>query len=802
MTGTLVAKKIDMLPLHTGTRRTGYADITSKALQIEYSQPKSYNSISDNKIEQENKFDSSHENLKTVLGNYTQNAKNNDLSKIVVNELKKGSEIIGDISAAPVSNITFTPENDTLTAMAFIAGNLLNKLWDMEKDASASSTETDGLKHEKISDLLELFKEPLNLRQETFLKNALEQLSSAIDKHKDVKNISICETINEAEKLLKANVTSDEGTTTKVPCRKKATDEDNKQKKNIEGPENKQKKTKTETEIIQKEATMKAIAKINNVVDLIKKFEYIQGKLSQLQLGTKLVFNRTGTELTGDEEDSFNMFGSLLEKITKLLLPKRNNRKIANVMKNQIYLKTNDNLKKKFEKLYNVDLSNMTVSAKDQLILDYLTHVDRNPDCLLKNTNHEVKVLPSVEGNILLNLSEFFKLKSFSDLIKLIEPDKAKAQETPNVTQIPTVATTVKEIEDKDTLTGSRSVDYNKFNSTKEKLKEHLKTIMEDLIEIQSAKGVSFKGNIKVSDALPCIYNLLKSDKQEVAKSEENIDPVKKITSIFQGLKKELKNSVSRRTGNTLTVRPKSAIVWERLVNNLASKTLVNSRRSLKSKTPKSYDALREMMEGIENGSTTYKHQALLVQTPATAKLILLKLLEQDAKAAIKIINEIKISFDNIAKLPTEQYTEIEEFVGNMETSIKLSEKVNEKLKSDQKIIDSEINKILKTKLKKNPNFETSELSPRGVSDQTKISRIQIVNQLIRNRVESFIKMKEVNGSDVKKDVTYNIAQRIKFYLDIGNYKLANELFRFFVMQRQNGSTKDKFIGKSIGLIN
>ncbi|KAJ8710476.1 hypothetical protein PYW08_008991 [Mythimna loreyi] len=789
LTGTLVAKKIDVIPPLIGSRRSGFADISSKALQIEYSQPKTFSQITDNKIEtteQENKFDSSHENLKTVLGNYTQNTKNKDLSKIVVNELKKGSETIGDVHAPPVSNITFTPENDTLTAMAFIAGNLLNKLWNMEKDADASSTETDGLKHEKIADLLELFKEPLNLRQEIFLKNALEQLSSAIDKHKDAKNVSICETINEAEKLYNADSANDTETTTRLPCRKKAT-------KDVIEP----KKVKVEMESNQREATIQAIAKINNVVELIKKFEHIQGKLSELHDGPKLVFNHTDVELTEDEKNSFNMFGNVLEKITKLILPKRNSKKITNVIKTQNFLKGDDNLKKKFEKLYNVDLTNMTVSAKDKLILDYLTHIDGNPDCLLKNKNYQIEAVPSVEGNILLNLSEFFKLKSFSDLIKLIEPEKTNTRESPNEKEKPTVETSMKEMGEKETTPSFKGVDSYKFNSTKEKLKAHLKTIMEDLIEIQSAKGVSFKGNFKVSDALPCIYNLLKSDTEIIVKKEENIDPVKKIASIFQGLKKELKASASRRnTGNLLTERPKSAVVWERLVTNLANKAPINRRRSLKSKIPKSYEDIKKMMDRIENGSSTYKHRALLDKTPATGKLILLKALEQEAKSVMNVIDEMKLSFESLANLPRDKFTELDEFVTNMQSSIRVSEKVNDKVKSDQTKIVTEMitsNKIFQEK--KNSNFRAS--NPRVESDEMKINRIQIVNQLIRNRIEKFIKLKEASGSDVKNDMIYNIAKRILFYLDIGNYKLANELFRFFVMQKQNEPTKDKYFVSS-----
>lgn len=795
-----------MRPLLTGSRRSGFTDTTSNALQIEYNQPKAYNPITDNKIEQEIKFDSSHENLKKVLGNYTQNTKNNDLSNIVVNELKKGNETIGDTGASPVSNITFTSVNDTLTAMAFIAGNLLNKLWNMEKDAAGSSTETDVLKHEKLADLLELFKEPLNIRQETFLKNALEQLSNAIDKNKDVKNISICETVNESETLMNnANNTSDEEIQTKVPCGKNDKGVKDKLQNNKEDLNIKQKKSKVEIEITQKEATIQAIDKIYNVLDLINKFEAIQGNLSKLQHGPKLVFNQTlsnnkqhdvYSELTSDEKNSFNVFGSLLEKITKLILPKRNNKKISNGIKSQNVLKDNHYLKKKLKEIYNVDITNMTVSDKDKMILDYLTHINKSPGCLIKNKNYEVEAMPSVEGNILLNLSEFFKLKSFGDLIKLLEPEKSNVRESPNKIENETVERTTKQIEASNMSSSIKGVDYYKFNSTKEKLKAHLRTIMEDIMEIQSAGGVSFKGNIKVADALPCIYNLLKADRTEIVKKEENIDPVKKIANIFQGLKREMKVAMSRRnTGDIMSERPKSAVVWERLVKNLNEKSHSKSRRSSNTKVPKSYNEIREMMERIENGSSAYKNKALVMNVAPAGKLILLKALEQDVLATVNVIGEIKLSFDKLTKLPTEEFSELEEFVGNMDIGLKLSEKVIEKVKPDtSKLFVPEMNsgdQTLKTTLKHPPIWRASD--PREETDELKISRIQIMNQLIRNRMVMFLKLKEDSETDVKHDMTYNIAQRILYYLDTGNYKLANELFRIFVIQEQN----DKYVGKS-----
>ncbi|XP_022818656.1 uncharacterized protein LOC111351118 [Spodoptera litura] len=788
VTGTVLAKKVDMVAPHT-RRSDSFLGNGSKALQIEYSQPHTYHPITNNKIEaeQENKFDLSHENLKTFLGNYSQETKNKVVSKIVVNELKKGSEIIGDATATVISNITFTPENDTLTAMAFIAGNLLNKLWNMEKDASASSMETDKLKQEKIADLIDLFKEPLNLRQETFLKNALEQLSSAIDKQKDVKNISICETFQNVDNT---GDTVDDEKPKKVLVSMPCTHKD---KKNKEVGE---KNTK---------ATVKAITKIHNVLDLIRKFERVQGNLSELKHGPNLDFTRNGTRkddkkytqttLTNDESYSLNIFGNILEKITKLILPKRNNKKIKSLITSQNILSGNDHLKKKFKKMYNIDLTNMTVTAKDKIILDYLTHVERNPDCFLNNNNNdELENIPTLEGNIFLKLTEFFKLKTFNDLLKLLEPERTTHVRA-NGTDRAVVETTTLFGRNK-LLTNLKSGDPNKFNSTKEKLKAHFKTIIEDLIELQGTKGFNLKGHIKIADALPCIYNILKPYREENVNKKEKVieDPIKKVASIFNELKKEMKLAKTRRTfDNTLTERPKSAIVWERLVKNLNNKTNSNTRRTLNAKTPKSYEQIKKTMEHIESGSSTYKQYALLVKVPPSAKLVLLKALEQDVQATIEGFNDILLSLPDLIKLPKEKFIDLEEFIDNTIKGLKLSEEINEKIKSEDKNeetkffsndITSQILNTIKNKLKEKQMLK-SENARNEESDQLRVSRAQIIAQLIRNRVNQYMNDRE-HQKGATEDINYAIARRIIYYLDVGDYKLANDMFKMLFYQNDN----------------
>ncbi|CAH0597073.1 unnamed protein product [Chrysodeixis includens] len=795
MTGTLPAKKMDMIPKVGNTRRSGNAENTSEALHIEYNQPKAYNPITDNKIdatEHETKFDASHEVLKAVLGNHSQVLKDKDLSKIVVNELKNGSEIIGDSHAPVTSNITFTPENDTLTAMAFIAGNLLNKLWNMEKDESGSSAETEDRKHQKLTDLLDLFKEPLNLRQETFLKNALQQLSSAMDKNKDFSNTSVCESIEKAKKTMFNLSNSGEGKSRLFP----------------ETPCSKGKDNKTHD---QSHAAVKAIFKINNVLDLIKKFENIQGHISELKHGPILNFNKTESnkqrdvDLSEDESNSINMFGKILEKVTKLLMPKRNNKKIVKNIKSKNYFAGNDyNVKAKFKKLYNIDLANMTVTAKDKLVLDYLTHIDSSPDCLANIKNRGSKT-PSVEGNLLLNLSEFFKMKSFTDLLKLIEP------ETKKDSRAAVVETTTKQYEETTTVlhgpiyaikkNPKAEGDPIKFNFTKEKLKAHLKTIIEDLIDLQNAKGINVKGNIRIADALPCIYNIINAGREQptFSKPSANVDAGKKITEILTTLRKELKSASTRRSSSNISKikeRPKSAVVWERLINNLNEKSKAKSRRMSDFKSPKSYDEIRELMDRLENSSATYKRNALLFDVPPAGKLMMLKTLDQDVAKSIGILEDIKLAYPTLSKLPRDRFMELEEFVKNVASSMHLNVEVHEKVKQEQsKNLVNEINPgngPLKNTLKKKPILRYNDVPEH--EDNLKVSRSQIVNQLIRNRMQLYLKLKDDKEFDVDNDMNYNIAKRVLYYLDAGNYDVAIQMFKVFVTEKQ-----DKF---GLALIN
>ncbi|XP_075985579.1 uncharacterized protein LOC142982780 [Anticarsia gemmatalis] len=781
ISGTLKAKKMEPKTLPDQSRRSNTVDNSSRALHIDFNHPK-IEHITDNKIDtdHENTIDVHHEQLTAVLGNQTQKTKDDDLSKIIVKELKT-KEIIGDSNATVISNITFTSENDTLTAMAFIAGNLLNKLWNMEKDTSGYSMETEDMKQEKISDLLDLFKEPLNLRQEAFLKNALEQLSSAMDKNKDLKNVTICQTIQDATTLIdNFNKTDEEEPSAhaeeKPPCKH------------------------SEKEIKQN-ATIKAIVKLNNVLGLLRKFENVQQNLSQLEYGKDFseiigVFdNMTKANksknikgvLTKEEVSSYNTFGNILDKITKLLIPKKNRKRVQNAMKGKNALLSNQNVKNEFLKMYNIDLTNMTLTEKDKLVLDYISHINNNPDCLLnKNNKADAKSLPSIEGNILLNLSEFFKIKSFTDLINLIQPkkqsDKPKTGEDRTEPEVVSTTAASKTGKDKSSRKSVKD-NSNKLASTKEKLKAHLKVIIEDLIELQNAKGISPKGNFRIGDALPCIYNIMNAGKEALNQKHYDNKP-DNIIDMFNELRHEMKADQTRRSGSIMVIRPKSAIVLERVIKNLAE----SSQRELRLKTrrvagdtvPKSFDKIQALMNNIRNVSSMYKYTALFTDVSPADRVMLLKTLEKEVQIYIAALEGIKHSYRNITNLPADKFDEFATFILNSAQNITLNKKVISKV--ERKPILNEIEAGHRET--KTVGFRKPFVAPsRNLGeDNLIISRNQIVNHIIRNRMQLYIKLKEAKGTP---DIYHDIAKRVLFYLDNGNQDLAQELYKVLVTQKQ-----------------
>ncbi|XP_030040767.1 uncharacterized protein LOC115456048 isoform X2 [Manduca sexta] len=761
--GTVKARKLNV-DLPKLSRRAGVLlnDNTSNPLHIEYNKADMYPHINDNKIDasphREDKYD-----IHEVIGNYSQRHKDRELSKVIVKEMKSGVETIGDKNAPVMSNVSFTPENETFAAMTYIAGNLLNKLWNMETDSS-ETIETEVLKHEKIAELLDLFKEPLTINQEMLLKNAIEQLSTAIDKNKDIRNVSLCEQLGEVKQFLnRSNLGAEKKT---KECDKEKTD------------------------------AKEVIGNVNNVINLVKKLQYIQSHMETISKDQSGNIQKTpNNEFSGvikGVKTSDNSFGGVLGQIIRLLLPVNANKRLTNRMKKLNIFEKDYDFNNRFKNIFHIALGNITMTIKDKIILDYLTHIENSPDCLLheKKSKTKFKPVPSIEGNILLNLSEFFKMKSLTDLLQLVGSGKVNGTKTLEKKQIilRSSESTTKQPTSTEAYT-AKTTDAtisasNKLAATKAKLKAHLKTILEDLVEMQNARGLPKNSDIKITDVLPCIYNILNADK--AVQRNEQQEPADKLSSIFNNLKRELKYASYRRS-SPATERPKSAIVWERLVRSLNQKQKT-TRRNMDQKAPKSVNELKKMMDDREAGSNTYKNIAILADIPAADRLTLLKTLDVDVKKYITVLENIKVSLE-AGVIPGNKISEFNEFVDNVANNININGKVI------QKINKSKFSTILNTDLRKRKlnklsysqaSAQVFSLPKEPVAFNTKITRDQIINQLIKNRINMYIRIKEAEGHDLRDDINYDIAKKIQGYLELGNYGLAREMYNIFAnRQRQ-----------------
>ncbi|CAH0717553.1 unnamed protein product, partial [Brenthis ino] len=772
--GTIQAMKVESNILPKISRRTDLLNNQNKSsLHIEYNQPEEYDHhIAENKIEiasHNEKIDARiKDKLNKFTGNYTQNIKDSDLSKLVVNELKRGTEIIGNANVKPMSNITFTLENDTLTAMAFIAGNLLNKLWDIEQDTSNGFIETEVLKHEKINDLLELFKEPLNIRQETFLKNALDKLSNTLNKNKNVKNISLCETIA-------IEMSSGENLN------------NNNQVNKINNSLCTQKEQHTTNEIKEMNVSTEVLQKLNNVLSLIKKFERVQKSLNALKHQAVMKESDSGDALTIDENSSLHLFGNLLEKITKLLIPNNSSKKIRSKIKNLNQFSGKDSQMKVVGEHFNVDLSKYNLTIKDKLILDYLNHIENNPHCLLNKNIPKLRTQPknNVGGNINYNLSEFLKIKSFMDLLNLTKNDERSGTPIDADTEAPSLDTTTKAAFLNNSL--------HRLNNTKEKLKNHLKAIIDDLIELQNDNTYFKQNKINITDALPCIYNILNADKLIANKTlplKSNVSPLDRIKTLIDSMKLEFTSTSPTRRSGLAEERTQSAKVWERVVKNINS-FQKKTRRTLAYEKPKTYQELKDMIENIESTGNSYKNFALLSVIPPHKRLMLLKTLEADTKQQALVLENIRKSTNNLNNLPLDKLNELQEFIDNAQNNINLSIKVLQNVvKSKQNVNNEPVNILNRNK---NEQLKVPELlknTKSMVNNNVKLTRDQILIQLIENRIKLYINSKESKYEDMSNDINYNIGKRVLTLIRNGNIDVAKELFKIFIANQREESNK------------
>ncbi|XP_063542277.1 uncharacterized protein LOC134750946 isoform X2 [Cydia strobilella] len=714
---------------------------------------------SDNKIETShnaNQDDAlANEKMHNIV-NYTQNVKDKELSKLVVNELKKGEETIGDPNAPVASNITFTPEKDTLTAMAYIAGNLLNKLWNLERDATDDSIETDNMKNQKIADLLDLFKEPLTYRQEVFLKDALEHLSEAVHKNKDNKQFSLCETVDEMKKDIVGDV--------KIQEVKK---EETKPSKNLK-----------------ESSADNALSKLIEVLDLIKKYEVIQTNLQSIKHPKDISTLSTETpKLRTDKKDSssLNLFGNILEKITNLLMP--NNKRMKNKIRNQNMLSNIHNLEEDVKKTFNINLDGMKLTSADKLILDYIKRLQSNP-CPLSN-QQEDKSVRNKQSEILLNLSEFFKIKSYSDLMNIVHP---KLQ----ITSTQQRPTTVKYQESRRTSDNNTNTDIeNNTLSINDKLKFHLKAIVNDLIELQKEKGKDSKlGDFNITDALPCIFKIINQEKDQPKGTKYYTQSalLNKIKSVLEAVKKDIREMPQSRRSMNNGPRPKSVVVWERVVKNLDQNPQA-SRRFLTTVKPQSYEVVKKMIDNMEsNNSNTYKSVALNKDIPAADKQMFLKTLLMETFNYANIIGKL-LALNSEKKLPEKEIDDLLEFVDTATTNLDLNTKVVRDLdKPKQKRFNVlPNNQAIKTNLNKMSD----------INDSYKLNSELTMNQLIKNRVKQYMKMQE--SEKATEDMGYDIAQRILSNLERGSERLARELYKILIetSQREKSASASKPVMRS-----
>ncbi|CAF4860062.1 unnamed protein product [Pieris macdunnoughi] len=758
--GTIEARKVNGIELSTRRKNVGYDKTELSSLHIEYNQPQDYeHHIAENKIDSPPHSNdksnlSNKEQIRNIMGNYSQATKDQNLSKIVVNELKKGKEIIGDKNAIPMSNITFTPENDTLTAMAFIAGNLLNKLWNMDKDSS-ESFESDSLKHQKINDLLELFKEPLNARQELFLKNALEKLSHSLNKNKNLRNITICETL-ETDDL--ENKSSNNIFDVNKKCNKSTTS------KSTENNFNKPKKTDSKT-IDHSDVA----EKLTDVLNLIKKFENTQRALNNLREKVDSASKQSSDENLSDNNNTkFNLFGKVLEKVTKLLLPYRHSKRMINKINKLHQLKDRQQLKGQL-------FSSLSISAKDKIILDYLNHIKNNPNCLLSKiaANSEIfeENLVGIKGNVIESITKLLSGKSLIDIEKLIVPQKTTASTTMK-------PTTTKGFQ---LLRKSKELEPVKLASAKERLKTHLQSIIYDLAELQNERG-NHGREINITDILPCISHLISDNnknKESLEMSPTKKDdglPIDNIEKLIDALQIEFRsNSLTRRSD--LGERSTSARVWERILKNMDFKR-IKSRRFLLDKS-KSYSDLKKTIENIEKLSGTYKNYALLSVIPAYKKRMLLKTLQADVTRHSNVLTQIESSFSSLKHISSENLKDVVEFIDNTETNIKLSNNVLRNLNKTDNKMAKPLPKLLELKSERTPLIQNNYIKQQ-TNRNIKLTREQIMNQLMLNRIQLYLKMKEEEGIN-ENDLNYNIGKRALIALRNGNSRLAKELYQILV---------------------
>lgn len=710
------------------------------------------------------------------------------LSKIVVKELKNGSEVIGDVNGPIISNITFKPENDTLSAMAYIAGNLLKKLWYMENENSEESIETENIKHQRIADLIDLFKEPLTIQQEMFLKSALERLSDVISEHKkmenfNIENLSLCDAITEANMNLENKI---------------------KDKRNCSEPRK---------ESLSQNSNRKMIY----VLELINKLNNVQNNLESVNFKEYKKNKSNSSEIyKNDANKSGNSFNKILEKVINLLLPNKNynHRKIHKKLKQYINA-NNEKIYPKLNNIFNINKDTLSMSIKDRMLMDFLNLIEEKPDCLLSKILHrkafEVPA-SNIQGNILLNLSEFYKIKSYADLIKILNSanntinnvtdNKRRNDDTNN------------KVNETESITLNSKIDQNNTKNVKEKLKEHLKALINDLEYLRSNQDSTSKEDYDVSEIMPCLYNLLRSDQEFVDNKNEKLTPIERVRKTFSDIKLETKYlHHSRRIGDNEddSNNIKAIQIWNRIINNLDRESKRNNSRRQFNLSNKNFKNARQILQIIQKFNDTNEYN-LVNNIEPTEKNMLLKTMLLDLKRYIDILS-------NIQELLTKHTIEkaqkrlVKEFLDKIKNNILKIMKVLKTLKvmnnlqqqnKFEQIDRLQFNNIygqIPTNYLENLQKDYIKTSFNNIMEQNNQQNTNILSELMKQRVHLLLNNMERNGDSLTNNLKYNIGKRILWNLETGNNALAKELYKIMISENTNQNLQDEIKSSFTGKI-
>ncbi|XP_041970406.1 uncharacterized protein LOC121726855 isoform X2 [Aricia agestis] len=742
--GTVKAHKFGIEAVPKNARRTSsnqnYSKTIHNMLHIEPTQNTEFDQGGENKIESSN-----NEKVlqnKNIVGNYSQSKKNAEISKMVANELKDGIEIIGEKGLNPVSNITFTPENDTVVAMAYVAGNLLNKLWEMEKYTGYSTMGADTLKHEKINELLDLFKEPLSIKQETLLKNALEKLAKSIVKNKNINNFTFCETfhINDDNEM----PSSDSESSDEIDFQFKTKNSDNKP---------------SLTKRIDSNRKIKTLSKMKNILDSINDLEKVQRNIEDVGRSPAMLSSTKHEHSGSPAPDTIKSFRNVVNKISKLLMPTTN---VRGDKKGDI--KNDDNM-----------------TFKDQLILQYIKLIESNSSCFQFNNNLETEAQTSIlkiEGNILNNISEFLKIKSFEDLVKILK----KETKIDPIKQIITTTpkSELRSEQEKSIKSIPRGENTTKMKTVKENLKKHLKAVIDDLIQIQSENNSSEVKKINIAQALPCIYGLLNEKKPNFTKPKNTEASIQNIKTLFNDLKADLKTGGPTRRQHSPEASSQSIKVFERILKSMDKLLKQKSRRNSMQTKPKTVGQIESMIDKAKLTHSLFDNMKVLSNITEKNQLMLLKAIEAETNKKESILTNLQKSMEVIAQLPADKQRKIEDFIETTNKNIDLGHRLLENIKKKINV------KELTTSAPENTDSEgatgrKSDEASEYRKSNYRFTRDQIVSQLIKNRVTAYMKKREAMGMDLSNNIKYLVAGKILSKLRDGNHELAKELFEIFI---------------------